>query len=236
LGDGAEAAYDVLDDLAAKARAAYGRLVHEEPGFVEYFRTSTPVAEVGELNIGSRPASRKPTNSVYDLRAIPWVMSWSQCRVMLPGWYGTGSAFEEWVGDDDSKLEVLADLYRKWPFFRTVLSNLAQVMAKSDLGIAARYAELVPDADLRARIFGMIEAEHATTVRMYLKITGHSRLLEDNPALERSVHNRFPYLEPLNQMQVEMLRRYRNGDDDERVKRGILLTMNGLATALRNSG
>ncbi|QII06349.1 phosphoenolpyruvate carboxylase [Rhodococcoides fascians A25f] len=236
LGDGAEAAYDILDDLAAKARAAYGRLVHEEPGFVEYFRTSTPVAEVGELNIGSRPASRKPTNSVYDLRAIPWVMSWSQCRVMLPGWYGTGSAFEEWVGDDDGKLEVLSDLYRKWPFFQTVLSNLAQVMAKSDLGIAARYAELVPDADLRARIFGMIEAEHATTVRMYLKITGHSRLLEDNPSLERSVHNRFPYLEPLNQMQVEMLRRYRNGDDDERVKRGILLTMNGLATALRNSG
>ena len=236
LGDGAEAAYDILDDLAAKARAAYGRLVHEEPGFVEYFRTSTPVAEVGELNIGSRPASRKPTNSVYDLRAIPWVMSWSQCRVMLPGWYGTGSAFEEWVGDDETKLAALTDLYRKWPFFQTVLSNLAQVMAKSDLGIAARYAELVPDADLRARIFGMIEVEHARTVRMYLKITGHTRLLEDNPSLERSVHNRFPYLEPLNQMQVEMLRRYRNGDDDERVKRGILLTMNGLATALRNSG
>ncbi|MDJ0394898.1 phosphoenolpyruvate carboxylase [Rhodococcus sp. G-MC3] len=236
LGDGAEPAYDVLDDLAAKARAAYSRLVHEEPGFVEYFRTSTPVAEVGELNIGSRPASRKPTNSVYDLRAIPWVMSWSQCRVMLPGWYGTGSAFEEWVDGDDSKLAVLTDLYRKWPFFQTVLSNLAQVMAKSDLGIAARYAELVPDEKLRAHIFGMIEAEHAKTIAMYLKITGHSRLLEDNPALERSVHNRFPYLEPLNQMQVEMLRRYRAGDDDERVKRGILLTMNGLATALRNSG
>lgn len=236
LGAGAEPAYDVLDDLAARARAAYGRLVHEEPGFVEYFRTSTPVAEVGELNIGSRPASRKPTNSVYDLRAIPWVMSWSQCRVMLPGWYGTGSAFEEWVDGDDSKLAVLTDLYRKWPFFQTVLSNLAQVMAKSDLGIAARYAELVPDETLRNHIFGMIETEHAKTIDMYLKITGHSRLLEDNPALERSVHNRFPYLEPLNQMQIEMLRRYRAGDDDERVKRGILLTMNGLATALRNSG
>ncbi|OAK54278.1 phosphoenolpyruvate carboxylase [Rhodococcoides kyotonense] len=236
LGDGAEPAYAVLDDLAARARAAYGRLVHEEPGFVEYFRTSTPVAEVGELNIGSRPASRKPTNSVYDLRAIPWVMSWSQCRVMLPGWYGTGSAFEEWVDGDDEKLAVLTDLYRKWPFFQTVLSNLAQVMAKSDLGIAARYAELVPDTALRDRIFGMIETEHAKTIEMYLKITGHSRLLEDNPALERSVHNRFPYLEPLNQMQVEMLRRFRAGDDDERVKRGILLTMNGLATALRNSG
>ena len=236
LGDSAEPAYAVLDELAEKARAAYGRLVHEEPGFVEYFRTSTPVAEVGELNIGSRPASRKPTNSVYDLRAIPWVMSWSQCRVMLPGWYGTGSAFEEWVDGDDAKLAELTELYRKWPFFRTVLSNLAQVMAKSDLGIAARYAELVPDEELRIRIFRMIEEEHARTIEMYLRITGFSRLLEDNPALERSVHNRFPYLEPLNQMQVEMLRRYRAGDEDERVKRGILLTMNGLATALRNSG
>lgn len=236
LGDGAESAYAVLDELAAKARAAYGRLVHEEPGFVEYFRMSTPVAEVGELNIGSRPASRKPTNSVDDLRAIPWVMSWSQCRVMLPGWYGTGSAFEEWVGSDDAKLAELTELYARWPFFRTVLSNLAQVMAKSDLGIAARYSELVPDDELRARIFGMIESEHAKTIDMYLKITGYSRLLEDNPSLERSVHNRFPYLEPLNQMQVEMLRRYRAGDEDERVKRGILLTMNGLATALRNSG
>ncbi len=236
LGGGAESAYAVLDELASKARAAYGRLVHEEPGFVEYFRLSTPVAEVGELNIGSRPASRKPTNSVDDLRAIPWVMSWSQCRVMLPGWYGTGSAFEEWVDGDDGRLAELTDLYNTWPFFRTVLSNLAQVMAKSDLGIAARYSELVSDVDLRTRIFGMIESEHAKTIDMYLKITGYSRLLEDNPALERSVHNRFPYLEPLNQMQVEMLRRYRAGDEDERVKRGILLTMNGLATALRNSG
>lgn len=236
LGGGAEPAYEILDDLAAKARAAYSRLVHDEPGFVEYFRMSTPVAEVGELNIGSRPASRKPTYAVEDLRAIPWVMSWSQCRVMLPGWYGTGSAFEEWVDGDEAKLAVLTDLYRRWPFFQTVLSNLAQVMAKSDLGIAARYAELVPDEELRVRIFSMIEVEHAKTIEMYLKITGYSRLLEDNPSLERSVHNRFPYLEPLNQMQVEMLRRFRSGDDDERVKRGILLTMNGLATALRNSG
>ncbi|QCB51081.1 phosphoenolpyruvate carboxylase [Rhodococcus sp. PAMC28707] len=236
LGEDAEPAYAVLDDLAERARAAYGRLVHDEPGFVEYFRMATPVAEVGELNIGSRPASRKPTNSVSDLRAIPWVMSWSQCRVMLPGWYGTGTAIEEWVGGDEDKFASLTDLYRTWPFFQTVLSNLAQVMAKSDLGIAARYAELVPDRELRGRIFGMIEVEHAKTVRMYLRITGHTRLLEDNPALERSVHNRFPYLEPLNQMQVEMLRRFRAGDTDERVKRGILLTMNGLATALRNSG
>ncbi|MFE7744289.1 phosphoenolpyruvate carboxylase [Nocardia sp. NPDC057455] len=236
LGADAEPSYGIMDDLAARARAAYARLVHETPGFVEYFRQSTPVAEVGDLNIGSRPASRKPTNSVADLRAIPWVMSWSQARVMLPGWYGTGSALEEWIGGDPQRLATLADLYRRWPFFRTVLSNLAQVMAKSDLDIAARYAELVDDAALREQIFGMIRDEHARTVRMHAAITGNDHLLADNPSLAESIHNRFPYLEPLNQMQVELLRRLRAGDDSELVKRGILLTMNGLATALRNSG
>jgi phosphoenolpyruvate carboxylase len=236
LGADAEPSYGIMDDLAARARAAYARLVHETPGFVEYFRQSTPVAEVGDLNIGSRPASRKPTNSVADLRAIPWVMSWSQARVMLPGWYGTGAALEEWIGGDPQRLATLADLYRRWPFFRTVLSNLAQVMAKSDLDIAARYAELVDDVALREQIFGMIRDEHARTVRMHAAITGNDHLLADNPSLAESIHNRFPYLEPLNQMQVELLRRLRAGDDSELVKRGILLTMNGLATALRNSG
>lgn len=151
LGADAEPSYQLMDELAARARAAYARLVHDTPGFVEYFRQSTPVAEVGDLNIGSRPASRKPTNSVADLRAIPWVMSWSQARVMLPGWYGTGTALEDWVGDDPRRLATLADLYRRWPFFRTVLSNLAQVMAKSDLAIAQRYAELVEDRRCASR-------------------------------------------------------------------------------------
>ncbi|MEU8900063.1 phosphoenolpyruvate carboxylase [Nocardia sp. NPDC048505] len=236
LGADAEPSYELMDDLAARARAAYARLVHETPGFVQYFRQSTPVAEVGDLNIGSRPASRKPTNSVSDLRAIPWVMAWSQARVMLPGWYGTGTALEEWVGGDPRRLATLSDLYRRWPFFRTVLSNLAQVMAKSDLDIAARYAELVDDETLRDTIFGMIRDEHARTVRMHAAITGNDHLLADNASLAESIHNRFPYLEPLNQMQVELLRRLRSGDDSDLVKRGILLTMNGLATALRNSG
>ncbi|MEV0295393.1 phosphoenolpyruvate carboxylase [Nocardia sp. NPDC050710] len=236
LGSDAEPSYELMDELAARARAAYSRLVHETPGFVEYFRQSTPVAEVGDLNIGSRPASRKPTNSVSDLRAIPWVMSWSQARVMLPGWYGTGTALEEWVGGDAERLATLSNLYRRWPFFRTVLSNLAQVMAKSDLDIAAHYAELVEDTALRDTIFGMIRDEHARTIRMHAAITGNDHLLADNPSLAESIHNRFPYLEPLNQMQVELLRRLRAGEDSELVKRGILLTMNGLATALRNSG
>ncbi|MGU3499039.1 phosphoenolpyruvate carboxylase [Mycobacterium sp. C31M] len=236
LGDSADAAYTVLDDLAARAQRAYAELVHETPGFVEYFKASTPVSEIGALNIGSRPTSRKPTTAISDLRAIPWVLAWSQSRVMLPGWYGTGSAFEEFIDGDDANLEVLRDLYKRWPFFRTVLSNMAQVLAKSDMGLAARYSELVDDEELRARVFDKIVAEHERTVRMHGLITGQDDLLADNPALARSVFNRFPYLEPLNHLQVELLRRYRSGDEDELVQRGILLTMSGLATALRNSG
>ncbi|BBY77606.1 phosphoenolpyruvate carboxylase [Mycolicibacterium parafortuitum] len=236
LGGLADSAYAVLDDLAARAQRAYGELVHETPGFVEYFKASTPVSEIGALNIGSRPTSRKPTTSISDLRAIPWVLAWSQSRVMLPGWYGTGTAFEDWISEDENRLEVLQDLYRRWPFFSTVLSNMAQVLAKSDLGLAARYSELVEDEDLRRRVFDKIADEHTRTIRMYTLITGQDDLLADNPSLARSVFNRFPYLEPLNHLQVELLRRYRSGDEDELVQRGILLTMSGLATALRNSG
>jgi phosphoenolpyruvate carboxylase len=236
LGDDASPAYEVLDELAARAQRAYVELVHETPGFVEYFKASTPVSEIGSLNIGSRPTSRKPTTSISDLRAIPWVLAWSQSRVMLPGWYGTGSSFEAWIAEGDGRLEVLRDLYRRWPFFRTVLSNMAQVLAKSDMGLAAHYSELVEDEALRQRVFEKIVTEHDRTIRMHKLITGQEDLLADNPALARSVFNRFPYLEPLNHLQVELLRRYRSGDDDELVQRGILLTMSGLATALRNSG
>ena len=236
LGDAAGPAYEILDELAARAQRAYAELVHETPGFVEYFKASTPVSEIGALNIGSRPTSRKPTTSISDLRAIPWVLAWSQSRVMLPGWYGTGTAFEAWIGEEDGRLEVLQDLYRRWPFFRTVLSNMAQVLSKADMGLAARYSKLVEDEALRRRVFGKIVDEHDRTIRMHKLITGQDDLLADNPALARSVFNRFPYLEPLNHLQVELLGRYRSGDDDELVQRGILLTMSGLATALRNSG
>ena len=236
LGGLAENAYEVLDELAARAQRAYAELVHDTPGFVEYFKASTPVSEIGALNIGSRPTSRKPTTSISDLRAIPWVLAWSQSRVMLPGWYGTGTAFEDWIAEGEGRLEILQDLYVRWPFFATVLSNMAQVLAKSDMGLAARYAELVEDEELRRRVFDKIVDEHERTIAMHKLITGQEDLLADNPALARSVFNRFPYLEPLNHLQVELLRRYRSGDEDELVQRGILLTMSGLATALRNSG
>ncbi|OCB54015.1 phosphoenolpyruvate carboxylase [Mycobacterium malmoense] len=240
LGDAAEPAYAVLDEVATLAQRAYAELVHDTPGFVEYFMASTPVSEIGSLNIGSRPTSRKPTSSISDLRAIPWVLAWSQSRVMLPGWYGTGTAFEQWIAagpqSEDERVEILHGLYERWPFFRSVLSNMAQVLAKSDLGLAARYAELVEDEELRDRVFDKIVDEHRRTIAMHKLITGQDDLLADNPALARSVFNRFPYLEPLNHLQVELLRRYRSGDDDELVQRGILLTMNGLASTLRNSG
>ncbi|GED97929.1 phosphoenolpyruvate carboxylase [Gordonia crocea] len=239
LGDESERAYAILDDIAERGRRAYGELVHETPGFVEYFTTSTPLSEIGELNIGSRPASRKQTTAISDLRAIPWVLSWSQSRVMLPGWYGAGTAFAEWIGDGadaQERLAVLRDYNEHWPFFASVMSNMAQVLAKSDMGVAHRYSQLVPDEELRERVFGRIVAEHDLTLRMHAAITGNDDLLADNPALKRSVYNRYPYLEPLNLLQVEFLRRYRAGDDSREVRRGILLTMNGLATALRNSG
>jgi phosphoenolpyruvate carboxylase len=236
LGDVAGPAYDILDELADRAQRAYSELVHETDGFVDYFLQSTPVSEIGSLNVGSRPTSRKQTSSISDLRAIPWVMAWSQSRVMLPGWYGTGTAIEEWIAGGEGRLETLRELYERWPFFQTVLSNMAQVLAKTDLGLAARYAELVEDESLRRRVFDKIAAEHQRSIKAHQLITGQDNLLADNPALARSVFNRFPYLEPLNHLQVELLRRYRSGDDDELVQRGILLTMNGLASALRNSG
>jgi phosphoenolpyruvate carboxylase len=236
LGDSAGPAYAILDELADRAQRAYTELVYETPGFVDYFLQSTPVSEIGSMNIGSRPTSRKPTSSIADLRAIPWVLAWSQSRVMLPGWYGTGSAVESWIADGEGRVEALRYLYQRWPFFQTVLSNMAQVLAKTDLGLAARYSELVKDEALRRRVFDKIAAEHQRSINAHKLITGKDDLLADNPALARSVFNRFPYLEPLNHLQVELLRRYRSGDDDELVQRGILLTMNGLASALRNSG
>ena len=241
LGDDAEPAYELLDDLASRAQQAYRALVHDTPGFVDWFRAATPIRELGELNIGSRPPSRKAGDKIADLRAIPWVFSWSQARIMLPGWFGTGSALEGWIegdgaGDSADRLAQLQELHRRWPFFRSVLSNMGMVLAKTDLELAARYAELVPDEELRARVFDQITAEHERTCRMLLAITGDDHLLADNPSLARSIRNRFPYLEPLHHLQVEMLRRRRSGDDDELTRRNIQLTINGIATALRNSG
>jgi phosphoenolpyruvate carboxylase len=221
----------IMEELSRAAFEAYRALV-KAPGFVDYFRASTPIAEIADLNIGSRPASRKSSQSIEDLRAIPWVFSWSQCRLMLPGWYGFGAAVESWKGN----IEELRDMHRGWPFFRSVLSNMDMVLAKTDLAIASRYAELVPDAKLRTEVFGRIEAEWHRTRRSLAAITGQAELLAENPTLARSIRNRFPYLDPLNHLQVELLRRHRADGGDERLLRAIHLTINGVAAGLRNSG
>ncbi|MEP7181044.1 MAG: phosphoenolpyruvate carboxylase [Betaproteobacteria bacterium] len=238
LGDRAAQYYAAMEELAQHAFAAYRGLVYDTPDFVAYFRAATPIAEIAELNLGSRPASRTASTRIEDLRAIPWVFSWGQCRLMLPGWYGLGSAVDAWLAahPDGPGIALLAEMHARWPFFRTVLSNTSMVLAKTDLAIASRYAELVADAGTRERIFSRIEAEHRRTVAHLLAITGHASLLEDNPTLARSIRNRFPYLDPLNHLQVELLHRYRAGQTDERTRRAIHLTINGLAAGLRNSG
>ena len=225
-----------MDALAAHALYAYRALVYETPEFTTYFRASTPISEIAELKIGSRPASRTASSRIEDLRAIPWVFSWGQCRLMLPGWYGFGSAIDAYLATTPDGLGLLADMYVRWPFFRATMSNMGMVLAKTDLAIASRYAELVEDAAVRNTIFNRIRDEHARTVAHYLAITNQSALLDDNPTLARSIRNRFPYLDPLNHLQIELLRRYRGGATDVRTQRAIHLTINGLAAGLRNSG
>ena len=225
----------IMEELAQRSFVAYRALVRDTPGFYDYFRASTPVAEIADLNIGSRPASRKAWARIEDLRAIPWVFGWRQCRLMLPGWYGFGSAVEGLLGEAGHDLEELRDMAANWPFFRSVLSNMDMVLAKSDLGIASRYAELVDDASLRTRVWERLRAEWELTRRWLLAITGGADLLHDNPALARAIRSRRAYLDPLNHLQIELLRRYRGGETDERTKRAIHLTINGVAAGLRNS-
>ncbi|MCS3728167.1 phosphoenolpyruvate carboxylase [Bradyrhizobium betae] len=226
-----------MDELSGLAFKAYRGLVYETDGFVDYFWASTVINEIATLNIGSRPASRKKTRAIEDLRAIPWVFSWAQCRLMLPGWYGFGSAVEQWIAQHPDKgMPFLKELYREWPFFRMLLSNMDMVLAKSSIAIASRYAELVPDEALREKIFGRIRREWHSCIETLLDIMGQDRLLQGNPLLERSVRHRFPYLDPLNHVQVELLKEHRAQNPDEQVLRGIQLTINGISAGLRNTG
>jgi phosphoenolpyruvate carboxylase len=226
----------VMDDLSARAFNAYRGLIYETPGFTTYFRQSTVVSEIASLNIGSRPASRKASDRIEDLRAIPWVFSWAQCRLMLPGWYGFGSAVDGYLANNPDGLATLRRMLKSWPFFRTLLSNMDMVLAKTDLAIASRYAELVADIELRDRIFSRIKAEWELTRQHLLAIEEQDELLADNPMLLNSLKLRAPYMDPLNHLQVELLKRHRAGDTDERIARGIHLTINGIASGLRNSG
>jgi len=225
-----------MDALSHQAFTAYRELVYDDPGFEHFFWSSTVIAEIANLNIGSRPASRKKSTAIEDLRAIPWVFSWAQCRAMLPGWYGFGSAVDAFLAGNEKGMQTLQAMYRDWPFFNSVLSNMMMVLAKSDLAIASRYADLVPDKALAASIFSQIRSEANATLKHVLAITGQQELLDTNALLKRSIQHRFPYLDPLNHVQIELLKRYRQGARDEQTTRGIHLSINGIAAGLRNSG
>src|SRR4029453_3565863 len=215
----------------------YRNLVYETAGFERYFWESTVIGEIANLNIGSRPASRKNSTRLEDLRAIPWVFGWSQCRLMLPGWDGFGTPVKAWLaaGPRDG-MRILREMYREWPLFQTLLSNMDMVLGKSNIPIASRYAELVEDTELREAIFPRLRAEWQYTIEILLAITGQQALLDQNPLLARSIRNRFPYLDPLNHVQIELLKRHRAGDPDPAVEQGIRLSINGIAAGLRNSG
>ena len=226
-----------MEELSALAFVSYRGLVYETEGFEDYFWASTVINEISTLNIGSRPASRSKARRIENLRAIPWVFSWAQCRLMLPGWYGFGSAVSEWVAKNPDKgLPFLRELYREWPFFRMLLSNMDMVLSKSSIAVASRYAELVPDKTLRDTIFLRIRTEWQNSIGWLLKIMEQDRLLGHNPLLERSIRHRFPYLDPLNHVQVEFLKAYRSKNEDPQVLRGIQITINGISAGLRNSG
>jgi phosphoenolpyruvate carboxylase len=233
------------DALSLQSMAAYRALVYETPGFADYFFAATPIREIAELNIGSRPASRKATQKIEDLRAIPWGFSWGQCRLTLPGWYGFGSAVQAFLhsGGEQGVAQqkaLLQKMFKQWPFFSTLLSNMDMVLAKSDLALASRYSELVPDKRLRNKVFGAIEAEWQRTADALALITGEKQRLVNNASLQRSMRHRFPYIDPLHHLQVELVRRYRAGenqaDRDEKVRRGIHISINGISAGLRNTG
>jgi phosphoenolpyruvate carboxylase len=227
----------VMDELSAHAYRAYRELVYETEGFDRYFRESTVLDEIATLNIGSRPASRSSQRRIEDLRAIPWVFSWAQCRLMLPGWYGFGAAVKAWLGArGDGGMATLQAMHDDWPFFRTILSNMDMVLAKSDIAIASRYAELVTDAKLREGVFSRLKQEWQASIEAVRAVTRQQTLLEGNPLLARSIRNRFPYIDPLNHVQIELLKRHRAGDTDPGVVQGIHLSINGIAAGLRNSG
>ena len=226
---------ELLDEFSAEALAAYRGLVYETPGFADYFRQSTPMPEIAQLNIGSRPSARTSSGRIEDLRAIPWVFGWSQARAMLPGWFGFGSAACK-IGARAGGIQALAELHAGSGYFRATVSNLEMVLAKSSLAMAERYAELVEDRALAEQVFARIRREWTDTRDSVLAITGQGALLERNPRLAESIRLRLPYIDSLNLLQVGLLRRRRAGDADETVANGIRMSINGISAGLRNSG
>ncbi len=232
-----------LEDLAETARKQYRLLVYETPGFVEYFRSATPIAEISRLNIGSRPASRKRGDRIEDLRAIPWVFSWMQSRHTLPGWYGIGTALDTFVAHESTestdRLLLLQEMYQQWPFFHTIIDNAQMILGKADLHVARRYAELVPDPQLAQLIFETIEQEYTRAARRICQVVEAQNLLDNIPMLQRAIHRRNPYIDPLSHIQLNLLRQLRANPDQPNhamLEDAVLLSISGLAAGLLNTG
>ncbi|MBI2515970.1 MAG: phosphoenolpyruvate carboxylase [Opitutae bacterium] len=229
-----------MDRMSDAAHTAYHALVQGDPGFLDFWREATPIDEISELKLGSRPAFRRAARSVSDVRAIPWVFSWMQSRFNFPGWFGLGRGLEAVLADGPAGLELLRAMHREWPFFQTMIDNAQLTLRKADLGIATLYAGLVRDARLRKRILGQLTEEFERTERAILQVTGQRQILESEPVLQRSVSLRNPYIDPLNYLQVEMLRRRRSGKlseaESEATRRVVEITINGISSGLKNTG
>ncbi len=232
---------EAMAEISAEAFAVYRRLIYEEPDFLEFFYQATPIEELSLLNIGSRPAKRRPTHRIEDLRAIPWVFSWTQNRCLLPAWYGVGSALRHFVDQDAHRLTLLQEMYAEWPFFQAVLNNCQMAVAKADLHITARYATLVNQPAIRERILHRLQEEYDWTLQMILSITQQKQLLDNEPFLQKTIRLRNPYIDSLSYIQVDLLKRSRKApppDDASREKliAAILLSINGIAAGLKNTG
>ena len=225
----------IMDEIVEDSYNKYRELVFENPNFYNYFFEATPIKEISSLNIGSRPASRKKITDIGGLRAIPWVFSWSQSRIMLPGWYGVGTAFSNFINKDKGNIEKLRKMYKEWPFFTSLLSNVDMVMSKSDMDIAKEYANLCKEEETK-KVYEEILREWNLTKQVVLEISEHKEFLEDNTYLTRSLENRLQYFNTLNLIQLELIKRSREGKLPESQINTIHITINGVATGLRNSG
>ncbi len=230
----------IMRDISEIALKKYQDLIFRDPDFLTFFKESTPLPEIGELNIGSRPSKRKNSDRFEDLRAIPWVFSWTQSRYLLPAWYAAGTAFQQYVGGDDRRLETLQAMYREYGFFGMLIDSLQMALAKADLNIARQYAGMIRDENIRTRILGQIEEEYRRTKEMILAITGQRDILDNVPVIQESIKLRNPYVDPLSYLQVQLLKELRGtraaGQDDPELLRQVLLTINGIAAGLRNTG
>jgi phosphoenolpyruvate carboxylase len=231
-----------MDQMAEAACVAYRRLVFETPGFMDYWKAATPIEEIKNLTIGSRPVARKGgIDSVTQIRAIPWVFSWMQSRFNLPGWYGFGSGLAAIRASRPDGLAFLREMYASWSFFRMLLETAELSLMKADMSVASMYSALVLDQDLARRIFSDVQVEYQNTVQAVLEVKGQTALMENEPVIQRSVLRRNPYVDPLNYLQVEMLCRLRalpdpNGEEAQAIREVIVLTINGIAAGLRNTG